>query len=166
MCWLVQGAIMHRLQLLLLDCVLIALAGVFALLLRDNFEPSAARFAAFVPLLVLTVAVAVVVFPVLGISRTIWRLAGLNDYLRLLAAIALTVLAAVALAFGYNRLQDVARAVPVLQAILMLVFLVGARVAMRLRHAARAKPAQLLATRWPVNAAEIILVVGLTRLTD
>ena len=157
---------MHRLRLLLLDCVLVALAGVFALLLRDNFEPSAARFAAFAPLLILTVAAAVVIFPVIGINRTIWRLTVLNDYLRLLTAIALTVLAAVALAFGYNRLQDVARAVPVLQGLLMLVFLVGARVFMRLRHAARAKPVQLVATPRPVTAAETILVVGLTRLTD
>src|SRR6476646_9689980 len=157
---------MHRLQLLLLDCVLIALAGVFALLLRDNLEPSAARFAAFVPLLALTLVAAVIIFPAIGISRTIWRLTALNDYLRLLTAIVLTVLTAVALAFVYNRLQDVARAVPVLQAILMLVFLVGARVAMRLRHAARAKPVQLVAMPRPVGAAETILVVGLTRLTD
>jgi lipopolysaccharide/colanic/teichoic acid biosynthesis glycosyltransferase len=157
---------MHRLRLLLLDCALIALAGVFALLLRDNLEPSAARFAAFVPLLALTLAAAVIIFPAIGISRTIWRLTALNDYLRLLTAIVLTVLAAVALAFVYNRLQDVARAVPVLQAILMLVFLVGARVAMRVRHAARAKPMQLVAMPRPVGAPETILVVGLTRLTD
>ena len=157
---------MHRLKLLLLDCALVALASVFALLLRDNFEPSAARFAAFIPLLGLTLVATVVIFPAIGISRTIWRLTALNDYLRLLAAIVLTVLAAVALAFVYNRLQDVARAVPVLQAILMLMFLVGARVAMRLRHAARAKPAQLVATSRPITPAETILVVGLTRLTD
>ncbi len=157
---------MRRLRVLLIDCALTALAGIFALLLRDNFEPSFARLLALAPYLLLTVVAAAMVFPVLGISRTIWRFTAMKDYLRLLAAIVLTVVAAVAFAFGYNRLEDVARAVPVLQALLMIIFLVGARVLMRLRHTARAKPAQLVAAPRPTNAPETVLVVGLTRLTE
>jgi lipopolysaccharide/colanic/teichoic acid biosynthesis glycosyltransferase len=157
---------MRRLRGLSVDCALTALAGIFALLLRDNFEPSLARFLALAPYLVLSVAAAAIVFTALGISRTIWRFTAMKDYLRLMAAIVLTVAAAVAFAFGYNRLEDVARAVPVLQALLMIIFLVGARVLMRLRHTARAKPAQLVATPLPANAPETVLVVGLTRLTE
>jgi alkanesulfonate monooxygenase SsuD/methylene tetrahydromethanopterin reductase-like flavin-dependent oxidoreductase (luciferase family) len=37
---------------------------------------------------------------------------------------------------------------------------------MRLRHTARAKPVQLVATPLPTNAPETVLVVGLTRLTE
>jgi hypothetical protein len=46
---------------------------IFALLLRDNFEPSLARLIALAPYLLLSVAAAAIVFPALGISRTIWR---------------------------------------------------------------------------------------------
>jgi len=157
---------MRRLRLLLVDCALTALAGIVALLLRDNLEPSLSRLMALGPYLLLTVAGTAVVFPALGISRTIWRFTVMKDYLRLLAAIVLTIVAAVALAFVYNRLEDVARAVPVLQALLMIIFLIGVRVLMRLRHAARAKPAQLVAAPRPSDAAETVLVVGLSRLTE
>ena len=157
---------MRRLRLLLVDCVLTALCGIMALLLRDNFEFSVARLGALMPYLLLTVAGTAVVFPAFGISRTIWRFTVMKDYLRLLAAIVLTLVAAVALAFGYNRLEEVARAVPVLQALLMIISLIGVRVLMRLRHAARAKPAQLVATPRPSEAAETVLVVGLSRLTE
>ena len=157
---------MRRLRLLLVDCTLTAIAGILALLLRDNFEPSLARLSALAPYLVFAVLGTAVIFPALGISRTIWRFTVMRDYLRLLAAIFLTILAAVALAFGYNRLEEVARAVPVLQALLMVISLIGVRVLMRLRHAARAKPAQLVATPRPSQAAETVLVVGLSRLTE
>lgn len=157
---------MRREQLLLVDGVLIALASIFALLLRDNFEFSWARLAALLPYLALTLTAAAAIFPLFGISRTIWRVAFMNDYLRLLGAIVLTVVAAVTLCFVYNRLEDVARAVPVLQALLMVVFLVGARVIMRLRHVSRAKPAQLAMPTEGAGVGESVLVVGLTRLTE
>ena len=134
---------MRRVGLLLVDGVLIALATIFALLLRDNFEFSWTRLAALLPYLALTLAAAAAIFTLFGINRTIWRLAVMNDHLRLFGAIVLTVVAAVTLCFVYNRLENVARALPVLQALLMLVFMVGARVVIRVRYLARAKPAQL-----------------------
>ena len=157
---------MRRVWLLLLDGVLITLASVFALLLRDNFEFSWVRLAALAPYLALTLIAAAVIFPLFGTTRTIWRLTVMNDHLRLLGAIVVTVVAAVTLCFVYNRLEDVARAVPVLQALLMLVFLAGARVVVRLRHVAPARPAQLAMPSEGAGVGESVLVVGLTRLTE
>jgi lipopolysaccharide/colanic/teichoic acid biosynthesis glycosyltransferase len=157
---------MHRAQLLLFDLVLVAFATVCALVLRDNLEFSPVRFSALVPYLALTLLSAAVVFPLLGTSRTIWRFAAMPDYLRLLAATALIVLAAVAFSFGYNRLDGIARALPILQGLLILVVLVGTRVLMRLRHAARGKPSQLAVATSPLPGTETVLVVGLGRLTD
>ena len=88
-----QEGLMRRLRLLLVDCALTALAGIIALLLRDNFEPSLSRLAALTPYLVLTVAGTAIVFPALGISRTIWRFTVMKDYLRLLAGIVLAIVA-------------------------------------------------------------------------
>lgn len=157
---------MRRVGLLLVDGVLIALASIFALLLRDNFEVSWTRLAALLPYLALTLTGAAVLFPLFGISRTSWRLAVMSDYLQLLGAIVLAVVAAVTLCFGYNRLENVARALPVLQALLMLVLLVGARVVVRVRHLARVKPAQLAMPMQGAGIDESVLVVGLTRLTE
>jgi lipopolysaccharide/colanic/teichoic acid biosynthesis glycosyltransferase len=157
---------MRRVGLLLVDGVLIALATIFALLLRDNFEFSWTRLAALLPYLALTLTAAAAIFPLFGISRTIWRLAVMNDHLRLFGAIVLTVVAAVTLCFVYNRLENVARALPVLQALLMLVFLVGARVVIRVRYLARAKPAQLAMPTQGAGVGESVIVVGLTRLTE
>ena len=95
--------------------------GIFALLLRDNFEPSFARLLALAPYLLLTVVAAAMVFPVLGISRTIWRF-GNEGLPRLLAAIVLTVVAAVAFAFGYNPRRGCGARSAVLQALLMIIF--------------------------------------------
>lgn len=156
---------MHRLKLLLLDLVLIALSTVFALVLRDNFEISLARQQALVPYLLLTLAVAGFVLPLLGISRSIWRFTAMPDYLRLAAATLIVVLGALALGFVVNRLDGVPRAVPVLQGLMMLVSMVGLRVLARVRHAARGKPVQLT-TQVEAFHAETVLVVGLTRLTD
>ena len=117
---------MRRVWLLLVDGVLIALASIFGLLLRDTFEVSWAHLVALMPYVALTLTAAAAAFPLFGISRTRWRFAVMRDHLRLLGAIALSVIAAVTPGFVYNRLEDVARAVPVLQALLMLVFLVGA----------------------------------------
>ena len=157
---------MHRLRLLLADLLLILVATLLALVVRDNFEPSAARAEALLPYLACTLAAAAVVFPALGVGRTIWRFTAMADYLQLLVGTCVSVLAALALGFGYNRLDGVARSLPLLQVMLMLFILVGARVYMRLRHAGRGIPAQLSTPRPAAQKPETVLVVGLSRLTE
>lgn len=156
----------HRLQLLAVDLCLIALSTLLALLLRDNFETTFARLLAVGPYLVITLAAAAAAFPLAGTTRTIWRLSAMPDFLRLLGAIVITVVTAVAIGFVYNRLEGIARALPPLQGILMLVSLVGVRVAARLRYAARANPAQFIAATTREGAVETILVVAGSRLVD
>jgi lipopolysaccharide/colanic/teichoic acid biosynthesis glycosyltransferase len=163
----VEGCVvLHRLQLLAVDLCLVGLSTLLALLLRDNFETSSTRLFAVAPYLAITLATAALTFPLLGTNRTIWRLSAMADDLRLLGAVLLTVVAAVVLGFGYNRLDGIARALPPLQGILMLVTLVGIRVAARLRHAARAKPTQFVPAATRGGAADTILLVAGSRLVD
>jgi FlaA1/EpsC-like NDP-sugar epimerase len=156
----------HRLQLLVVDLCLIGVSTILALLLRDNFETSLARLQAVAPYLVLTLIAAALTFPLLGTSRTIWRLSAMPDYLRLLGAVVLTVVTAVAFGFVYNRLDGIARALPLLQGILMLVALVGMRVVARLRHAARARPAQFIPAETQAGPVDTVLLVAGSRLGD
>ncbi len=156
---------MRRSMFLLIDLCLIAFATVCALLLRDNFEVSEARLAALVPHLLFTLAVAASVIPALGINRTIWRFATLTDYLRILTATILSVAGAVVIGFAFNRLDGIARALPFLQGLLMLLTLTAARISMRMRHAARGQAVQLMAQAH-AERNETVLVVGLSMLTE
>ncbi len=152
-----------RPALLLIDLGLIALATVFAAALRDNLEIVPERMEALLPYLLLTLAAAGVVLPASGLSRSIWRFSVMADYLRVLAAVVVIVLSAVAAGFLVNRLDGVARALPVIQGLLMGFLLVGARAAMRVRHASRKSvPSAPIGT----HAQETVLIVGINVLTD
>ncbi len=147
------------------DLALVALATIVALLLRENFEYNAERFEAFVPYFAATIAAACFALPAFGTSRLVWRYSSIADYLRVLWATVVIVGLAVLLGFGHNRLYGIARSLPVLQGLLILFFVVGARVLFRLYHSSRVRPAQL--TRASLTySSETVLIVGLTRLTE
>jgi lipopolysaccharide/colanic/teichoic acid biosynthesis glycosyltransferase len=157
----------HHLLLLSFDLILIGLATVFARAVRENFEITRESFTGLVPYVLLTLAVAVPVVTVSGLNRTIWRLSTMPDYVRVVIAVVVIVLASLALAFAYNRLDGVARSLPVLQTIVMACALVGVRVLIRLRHALR-KRQRSANSGQPLDhgALEIVLVVGLNRITE
>lgn len=156
---------MRRFKSLLLDLCLIATATILALLLRDNLEYSAIRFAALVPYLTLTLATAVVVLPLFEVDRTLWRFSGLNEYWRLAASCTLIVLSAVMISFAINRMENVARSIPILQALLMMTMLVLVRLAMRV-HRFRHVRSQLADPAPPGQASETVLVVGLNTIAE
>jgi len=155
---------MRRYILLLVDLLVIAAATVLALILRDNLEVSIDRIVQIGPYLLLTLAAAGPVLLAMGLTRTLWRYSSLGDYLLVGTAAALIVLFAVALGFGLNRLESVARALPIIQGLLMACGLVGVRVASRLRQVAR-RPAQGVAPSLS-DPPQTVLVVGLNTVTE
>ncbi len=158
---------MHRGALLFIDLFLVALATVCALVLRDDLAPSIARLHHLLPYLAASLVAALVVLPAFGLNRAIWRFSTLRDYLRIVGASMLIVLSAVGIGFAFNRLEDIARALPVLQGILIVAFLVSVRVMMRLRHDVR-KPKSTLTLANPGNleTTETVLVIGLNSITE
>jgi len=156
---------LHALVLLTIDLALISLATVFALILRDNFDISLARFREIAPYLAMTLAAAAVILPLAGTHSSIWRFSSLNDYLRVAAASAAIVVAAVAGTFVLQRLDGVARAVPVIQGLLMVSFLIGTRVASRYRHTRRHLPAAIAPTSGGPDE-ETLLLVGINSMTE
>jgi lipopolysaccharide/colanic/teichoic acid biosynthesis glycosyltransferase len=90
------------------------------------------------------------------------------DYLSALGAAVLIVASAVGLGFLFNRLDGVARSLPIIQAHLIVFGLVGVRVAARLRHSGRGKGRGKAATLAPASsgAPENILVVGVNVITE
>jgi lipopolysaccharide/colanic/teichoic acid biosynthesis glycosyltransferase len=153
---------MASLKSLLVDLLLVALATVAAAVIRDNFEILAPRLIALVPYLVVTLSVAGLSFPVFGTSRSLWRFTSLRDCLRIVAATIIVVLSAIAIGFAVNRLDGVARAVPLIQGLLIVSLLVGARVLTRVSHdrPVRSAPAP------HSEGAETVLVIGLNKLAE
>ena len=155
---------MRRCLLLSIDLCLIAVATILAQVLRDNFVPSLERFEGLALYATLTLVVAVPVWIGLGLERGIWRFSAMGDYLRVLAAVVVTCLLAIALGFAVNRLEGVARSLPVLQGLLAAFLLVGARVLIRLRHSARQRLPEL--DYRPQGNAETVLVVGISTIAE
>ena len=122
---------MNRATSLLIDLCLIAFATLSALVLRENFDVTLEKLQSLLPYLGATLLIAAPVLSAFGLDRSIWHLTTMTDYVRVLAAALVTVLVAVALGFGVNRLDGVARSLPVLQAVLIVCTLVGARVLAR-----------------------------------
>lgn len=155
---------MPALRVLLYDVALVTIATILALLLRSDFAVSKNELAAFVPYLVSTFAFAVAVLPALGVSRAVWRFTSMRDYLAIAMGAAMIIVGALALTFVINRLDGIARSLPILQWLLVVALLVAARIAARIRHTRRdasvASPMALSSVR------ETIVVVGLNKLAE
>jgi lipopolysaccharide/colanic/teichoic acid biosynthesis glycosyltransferase len=153
---------------LLVDLVLILLATVSALILRDNFEISSARLFGLLSYLTFTAIASSFIIPLSGINRTIWRFSAMPDYIRAVVAVTAIVVCAVLTTFAFNRLDGVPRSLPLLQFNLAISFLIGSRVIHRLHHAARRSRRRPMAPLKVVDepAGQMILLVGLSPLTE
>jgi lipopolysaccharide/colanic/teichoic acid biosynthesis glycosyltransferase len=154
----------HRLVLSIVDLCVIGLATICAQLLRDSFETRPEQLLALLPYLGLTLAAAIPSLALFKLNQSIWRFSGMADYLSALGAAILIVATAVGLGFLVNRLEGVARSLPIIQAHLIVFGLVGVRVAARLRNNGRGRAAAR-----PLQAAgapENILVVGVNLITE
>jgi lipopolysaccharide/colanic/teichoic acid biosynthesis glycosyltransferase len=152
---------MPSLKPLVFDLFLVALATIAAAITRDNFEIVDAKLMALLPYLVIAVSSAGVVLPSLGIHRSAWQFTSLRDCLRIAAATVMVVLSSVAIGFLVNRLDGIARALPLIQALLIIFFLVGARILKRASHDRRVRPAPS-----PSDHTETVLVIGLNKLAE
>jgi lipopolysaccharide/colanic/teichoic acid biosynthesis glycosyltransferase len=158
---------MNRATSLLIDLCLIALATLSALVLRENFDISLGKVQSLLPYLGATLMVAVPVLSTFGLDRSIWHLTTMSDYVRVVAAALVMVLVAVAVGFSLNRLDGVARSLPVLQAVLIVCGLVGARVLTRVCNGTgHPTAAEWFTFAQPVRPHDTVLVVGLNGVTE
>lgn len=164
-----MGLNMRPLILLIIDLGLVLAATLVALFLRENFEVTERRLEEFAPYLLVSLAMAAAIFPLAGLNRSVWRFSGLNDYLRVTAATGITVAGAVGLAFVYERLDGVARSLPLLQFITASAFLTGARALHRLAHDLRRRRKPHAAFLKPAaggRLAKSVLIVGVSKLAE
>lgn len=157
---------MRQILLLLLDLLLIFAATIGAVVLRENLDLSSDRLWAVGPYVAFTMGLSLVTLPLLGTHRSVWRYSANPDYRIILPATAVIVAGSLALGFAFNRMDGIPRTLPILQAILIPVALIGARLARRALHAwldHRSRPAPSAAG---VDLEyDTVLILGLSRLT-
>ena len=156
---------MRRRLAFFVDIVLIAAAVLLSLLVRDNLVYEPAHFEALIPYLFATIASAVILFPISGGMARAWRFSSLGDYIRLTVTCFLIVGCALAWTFAFNRLEDIARSLPILQALFSVFLLVGARVIRRVYYSNR-KQSSARTSVPLLGSHENVLIIGLTRLSD
>ena len=123
--------VVHRLRLISIDLLFVALATVVAVMLRGYFDTVSESLVALMPYSFISLASAFLVFFVGGLDRTPWRYSSVSDHLQLIILTSLAILLALVLTFALNRLQPVARSLPVLQGGLIVCVLIAARSAAR-----------------------------------
>ena len=154
---------------LAIDCVSVILATIAALFLRENFQVSGDRLQALLPYLLATVVVAAPAFSLAGLNRSIWRFSTLSDLVRVTCTMAATVAGTVGVAFAFDRLDGVARSLPILQFLTGTTFLIVTRLTHKLGHEfshRRKAAAALLRTGSKEKAGLTVLIVGISRLTE
>src|SRR5262245_22098336 len=158
---------MDRAILLIIDLCLLAIATLSALAFHEDFEVSLGNVQSLLPYLGATVTVAALVLSTFRLNRSIWHLTAMTDYVHVVAASLVIVLAAMAIGFIANRLEGVARSLPVLQAVLIVCALVGARVLTRLvRRSFHPTSVDWLTPPRPARAHDTVLVVGLNGISE
>lgn len=159
---------MRRYFTLGIDIFLLLVATLIGQLLRDNLEIVSGRLGDIEIYMLITCVVGVVVLTLTGVSHHIWRFSGLADYQRIAVVVPLIVTLSVGVTFAFNRLDGVSRSLPLLQAILAIALMVGARVIFRTHHLRRQarKTAAAPLTKVVDSPLHSVLVIGLSRLTE
>ena len=147
------------LRTLAIDLCIVGGASISALVLRENFSIDAVEWEAFSPYLAITLIVAGPILVLFQLNQSVWRFSGLADYGRAVGATASIVTAAMAAGFVVNRLDGVARSLPILQGMAMVAGLVGARVLLRVVHDRRRRAIRTDAVALP-SAHDTVLLLG------
>ena len=146
---------------LAVDVGWVGLTAILAVLIRDNFVPYESHYQAAAAYTAIAVVTCAFVFAVSGTHKSLWQYTSLLDVLHVMAVVTVGLLLALFISFVLNRLEGVARSVPVIQWLLLVSAMIGTRSAVRvLDERARHDPGRADAS------VEHVLVVGLSHLTE
>lgn len=152
--------------LVLIDIIAVVLSAVFALFLRENLTISHVKILNAIPYFAASLAAALLVVPLSGISRTLWRYVTFSDLIRIgFSAIAI-VLVSAGLTFAYNRLDGVARAIPILHVFSIMIVLCVLRAAKRFRYLRRKRPKSPSLATATGRQPERVLIIGVNSVAE
>ena len=154
----------RRLTLIGIDLLLVASATLVAVMLRGNFDTISDSLIILMPYVLISTGCAFAVFLAGRLDRTPWRYTSVADLLQVIVLSVLAILLALVFTFALNRLEPVARQLPVVQGGLIVSFLVFARSAVRFWHTRQIRINGNAGVN--VQPHETVLVVGVNTLTE
>jgi len=128
--FLVDVSYKRRIFEVLLDVVLVILSYWSAYAI--NFPPSSPAWKLFIRTLPVLVFIKMSVFLVTGVYRGLWRYTSIGDLIVFAKAVALSSIGSLLVLLFAFRFEGFSRKVFVIDAVLMLLFLAGSRMAFRL----------------------------------
>ncbi|HEV2836786.1 MAG TPA: hypothetical protein VGW58_15825 [Pyrinomonadaceae bacterium] len=128
--FLVDVSYKRRIFEVLLDVVLVILSYWSAYAI--NFPPSSPAWKLFIRTLPVLVFIKMFVFLVMGVYRGLWRYTSIGDLILFAKAVALSSVGSLLVILFAFRFEGYSRKVFVIDAVLMLLFLAGSRMAFRL----------------------------------
>jgi lipopolysaccharide/colanic/teichoic acid biosynthesis glycosyltransferase len=159
----VVGWGLRRLTLISIDLLFVALATIIAVMLRGFVDSS---FLALMPYSFISLGCAFVIFFVGGLDRTPWRYSSVADHLQVIVLTVLVILIALVATFALNRLEPVARSLPVLQGGLIVSMLIAARGAVRFWYTKQIRTKGYGIGRVDEQPHETVLVAGVNTVTE
>ena len=146
------------------DLACVAISPFVALLIRDNFATSLFRVEAVAPYALLCILAGALVFLIARLHHSLWRYTSLTDILRIAAAATVVLLVALTASFHLNRLENVARSLPVIQWFLLVAAMAGTRIAVHLLSQRTKDKGSALDQ--PCVDLQHVLVVGINDLSE
>jgi len=158
----------HNLERILLDVTLVVSATLLAHWLLTDFSPSWQRTWAITPYVLTSGIATSLIVPAFRLERRLWQYASMADYARICCVALTIVTVSLAITYSLDQLDGVARALPVLQLLLTLGGLIGARgIACwwgQTGRRPRARHVQFGALH--DTCAQTVLLIGTTELAD
>ena len=157
----------RRLTLISIDLFFVALATIIAVMLRGYFDTISESMLALMPYSFTSVGCASAVFLLTGLDRTPWRYTTVADHLQVVVSTMLAIVLALVITFALNRLEPVARSLPVLQGGLIVSILIFVRSTARFCYSRRIhNNGNANGKRRIDTQHETILVVGLSTVSE
>jgi lipopolysaccharide/colanic/teichoic acid biosynthesis glycosyltransferase len=152
---------------LAIDLACVAFAITVALVIRDNLEVSLGRLNEILPYTVFSLSSAAPVFVIAGLNRGVWRYFSLLDVQRIMVAATVAIILAVSADFAVNRLNGVARSLPVIQWLLLIAAMCACRVAVRwLRARLNQQPVRSAVGQEAPADKQHVLLIGVNHIAD
>ena len=162
-CARVGGVGINRKYVLLaVDLIWVALSPFLALLIRDQFAPRPEALTATVAYACLSVGIAAIIFPLVGLNRALWRYTSLAELVKVQLAVTATVLLSLLGTFAHTRLLDISRSLPLLQWFFLVALMTATRLAIRVWRERTEGALQFSRTA----ETEYVLIVGVNQLAE
>lgn len=145
-----------------IDFVLVLISAFGAYFIRQNFNISEMWLLEFIPYALATATGAALGFLIFGTHRSVWRFVSFSEVLLVMKAVTLGLSIALILVFTINRLDHVARSVPLIHWGLAIALLVAARLSIRFQRGGDTAPED----KGHMEQPEYVLIVGLNRITE